>query len=197
MFFSILYSIIKTGLFQQNFSSEINECIQTLNEMRKNTLPSIPISINSAKKLAVQINSSTPLIFGWDVFTFVAQQWAMLFNQNTKRLSNYYIVPNCTYYSLVGWAHHIKSHEYTSIIFRDHQLESKEMKKRLHFLERFYQDVTENQISINPIGKNILSKIFSLLYLGEITSVYSAFLLDVDPGPTPIIHQLDEELTIL
>ena len=197
LFFSMLFSLLNTGLYQLSLSSEIKECIHTLNEMKKNSSPSMPIAHNPAKQLAIQINTSTPLIFGWDVFSFIAQHWAMLFNQNTKRLSHYYLVPDCTYYSLVGWAHHIKSQEHTSIIFRDHQLESKEMKKRLHFLERFYNDVTDQQISVNPNGKNILSKMFSLLYLGELTSVYTAILSNVDPGPTPIIHQLDEELSII
>lgn len=197
LFFSMLFGLLKTGLYQLNLQNEIQDCIYTLNEMKKNNLSETPISQNPAKQLAIQINTSTPLVLGWDAFSSVAQYWSMLFNQNTKRLSNYYIVPACTYDTLVGWANTIKSQEYASIIFRDHQSESKEMKKRLFFLERFYHEVTDKQISVNPSGKNTLSKMFSLLYLGEMVSIYTAILSNIDPGPTPIIHQLDEELALL
>lgn len=198
LFFTSLFSLQKTGLLQINIDSDIKETKTVLEEMKKKMSPSVPIKENTAKQLAIQIQQRTPLIFGWNIFSPVAKRWTMQCNQNAKLISHYYPIPESMYYALVGWANQTQdTQQYTSILFRDNQLETKEMKKRLQFIERFYSDVTDELTTVNPTGKSILAKLFSLLYLGDFTSVYTALSNDVNPSSTPILHQLDEELTRL
>lgn len=196
LFFATLFSLQKTGLLQLSLDSDIQETISVLQDMKKTMLPSIPTQENTAKQLARQIQNSTPLFFGWDLYSVVAKRWTMQCNQNAKQISHYYPIPESMYYALVGWANQpSESHHYKSVLFRDHQMESKEMKKRLQFLERFYNDVTDEIITVNPLGKSVLAKLFSVIYIGDFMSVYSALSNDVNPSSTPILHQLDEELT--
>ena len=194
LFFTILFSLQKTGLLNLGLDSDIDETRFILHQMQKQLPPNVSFNENPAKQLAMKIKDSIPLIFGWDLFSIVAKRWTMQCNLNAKLISYYYSVPECMYYSLVGWANQQQSQQYTSIIFRDHQLESKEMKKRLQFLERFCEEVHTQKICVQPTGKSILSKIFSLVYLGDYMSVYAALNADIDPSPTPILQQLDEEL---
>lgn len=195
LFFSTIFSLQKTGLIKLNIDSDVDETGIMLQKLKETFEPIVPIKDNPAKQLGMRLHHRIPLIYGWGVYAPVAKRWAMQCNLNAKLISQYYQVPDCTYYALVGWANQQQSmQQYTSIIFRDHQLETKEMKKRLHFLERFFKEIFADQISVNPTGKSDLTKIFSLLYLGDFMSVYASIHADINPIQTPIIHQLKEEI---
>lgn len=194
LFFSSLFSLLRTGLLQTDLRQDIKETTEVLSTLSKSLDPKVVTEKNNAKKIAVKMKDSILLIYGWNLFNPVAKHWVNQFNQNTKLISYVQLVPDSTDHDIVGLANQHHAQTVSSILFRDHHLESKEMKRHLNFLKSLTAEVTNQSMTITPEGKSELAKMSSLLYMGDMISVYTAIYSDVDPGPTPILNQLHEKL---
>jgi glucose/mannose-6-phosphate isomerase len=51
-----------------------------------------------------------------------------------------------------------------------------------------------NVIEINSVGQDLLSRIFSLIYIGDFISYYLAILYGVDPTPVDKVTYLKKKL---
>lgn len=194
LFFSSLFSLLRTGLLQTDLKQDIKETNEVLSTLSKSVHPSIATEKNNAKKTALQLKNSIPLVYGWNIFTPVAKHWVNQFSQNSKLISYVQIIPDSIDYGIVGLANQHHAQTFSSILFRDHHLETKEMNHHLNFLKSLTTEVTSQAMTITPEGKSELAKMSSLLYMGDLISVYSAISRDVNPSPTPILDQLHEKL---
>ncbi|MBS3777897.1 MAG: hypothetical protein KGY50_01235 [Candidatus Thermoplasmatota archaeon] len=193
LFFSSLFSLLRTGLLQSDLKQDIKECEGVLSNLSKSLNPKVDTKKNDAKKIAIKLKDSIPLVYGWNLFSPVAKHWVKQFNQNSKLISYVQLVPDSTDHGIVGLANQKVAKNFLSILFRDHHLETKEMKCHLNFLKSLTSEVTNQSIIIAPEGKSKLAKMISLLYLGDMISVYTAIYNDVNPAPTPILNQLHQK----
>ncbi len=195
LLFCGLYSIKNAGILQHKIDSEIAEAINILKGMRSNIHKEIPISKNIAKNIAAQIGETIPQIYGWGLYEPIAKRWATQFNENSKLIARYDVVPECNHNDIVGWAGHPSASRYfTCILFRDAKLETIQMKARLDFLKRLLKEVSAGVIELESNEKNILAKMMYCMYLGDYVSFYTGIQRHIDPSPVPIITQLKEAL---
>lgn len=195
LLFCGLLSIRNAGILQHQIDSDIDEIVHILNEMRKNISKETPISKNTAKNIAAQIGETIPQIYGWGPFEPIAKRWATQFNENSKLIARYDIVPECNHNDIVGWTGHPSaSKHFTCILFRDAKLETIQMKARLDFMKHLLQEVSTGVIEIESQEKSIFAKMMYCMYLGDYVSFYTAIQRHIDPSPVPIITQLKEVL---
>lgn len=198
LLFSLLLSLKKIGILHNIIDTEIAEVIHATKEISKTNNKSIVEKDNLAKQISSKIGTTMPHIYGWGIYAPIARRWCTQFNENSKVIARYDVVPECNHNDIVGWSHNPQiSKQCTCIVFRDEKLESLYMAKRLNFMREFFDDVAANIIEVPLRGKKTLEKMIVAMCLGDFVSCYLAIARDVDPTPVDIIEELKRALAEL
>jgi len=193
--FSALYVLNKIGILHQDIHNEIEETIQIAEEFRDNNKKEIPLKKNPSKQLAKKMLGKIPQVYGWDFYTPIVKRWCTQFNENSKLICRYDEVSECNHNDIVGWSMDPDvSKQFNCILFRDHEVETVYITKRLDFMKKLFNDVAGGVIEIPIHGKRRLAKMMYAMYLGDFTSCYLAILRKIDPSPVEAIRELKEEL---
>jgi glucose/mannose-6-phosphate isomerase len=67
-------------------------------------------------------------------------------------------------------------------------------KERFLIIEQFFDDQQIDFLSVTSIAGNILSKIISLIYLFDYTTIYRAILSKTDPSPVKSIDYIKRKI---
>ena len=195
LLFSSLLALKKVGLLRDSFDSEIEEVINLTTDFRNHNNKKIKEKDNLSKQIAKKIFNTIPQIYGWDIYIPIANRWCTQFNENSKIIARYDIVPECNHNDIVGWSQDPEmSKKFTCILFRDDKNESIYISKRLDFMKQLFEDVAANIIEIPVKGKKRLTKMIYAMYLGDFVSCYLAILRKVDPTPVHVITELKKSL---
>ncbi len=193
--FSSLLAFKKIGLLNESIDSEIEETIQTTDELRKTISKSVPEEDNISKQIAKNIFNTIPQIYGWGIYSPIATRWCTQLNENSKVIARYDVVSECNHNDIVGWSMNPEvSKKFSCILFRDEENESIYISKRLGFMKHLLESSASKVIEVKVQGKKRLSKMMYAMYLGDFTSCYLAVLRNIDPTPVDAIIELKKAL---
>jgi len=196
--FSSLFALKKIGLIRDGIESEVEEVISITKELRNTCKKETPEKDNISKQLAKRILNTIPQVYGWGIYSPIARRWCTQFNENSKIICRYDEVSECNHNDIVGWSMNPEvSKNFTCIMFRDEELESVYMKKRLDFMKELYGEITADVIEIHIKGKKRLAKMMYAMCLGDFISCYIAMLRKIDPSPVDAIAELKKELATI
>jgi len=182
-------------IFEIDISQEIEDTIESASILKEKNQRKIVSRENQAKQIAIRLHNKIPQIYGWGIFSPVAKRWRTQLNENSKVIAREDILPECNHNDIVGWSHDkATAKKFACILFRDKDLETSAVSKRLDFLRNLLSNVTADVIEIESIGKSELAKMVSTIYLGDFVSCYLAILRNVDPTPVEVITKLKEKL---
>jgi glucose/mannose-6-phosphate isomerase len=185
----------KTGLTSNIFKFDINEILQITKDVIRNNNKKVKIENNQSKKIAIKIFNTIPQIYGWGIFTAIAKRWSTQFNENSKLISKYDIIPESNHNDIVGWSQNYENtKKFSCFLFRDKALEDIYMSKRLDFMRILYSDLSANLIEIHNKGNDSISKLLYLISLGDYISCYTAILREIDPTPVSVIDELKDKI---
>jgi glucose/mannose-6-phosphate isomerase len=169
-----------------------DEALQVLQQQGASLARSVPINENQAKRLAARLADRFPLVYGavpW--LGPVALRWRTQLNENGKALALSHQLPELDHNEVVAWSRGAATVIEPVCIWlrpRDEDLDP-EMQARL----RLTPQVTEApayQEHISASGVSRLAQVLSLVHLGDMVSLYLAFLYGVDPADTGPISRL-------
>ncbi|RJP25436.1 MAG: bifunctional phosphoglucose/phosphomannose isomerase [Candidatus Omnitrophota bacterium] len=173
----------------------IAEMKRTITETIQSNRFSTPESENPAKQLARRLFDTIPVIYaGEGAFQPVAARWRTQCNENAKVFARDFSVPEMNHNEILGWKNP------ASILCRFHviYLLDKEYHEQIHkrfaVMESILQSSVHGVTKISSTGNGLLARLFSLIVLGDFTSVYLAYLYRQDPTPIPAIDQLKKAL---
>jgi len=196
--FASLFALKKVGVIKEDYNTEINEVISITEELGKNINKHSLEKDNLAKQLAKKLHNTIPQVYGWGLYYPIARRWCTQFNENSKIICRFDEVSECNHNDIVGWSMNPEvSKKFTCILFRDEELETVYMKKRLEFMKKLYNDVANSVIEIHMKGKKKLAKMMYAMYLGDFISCYIAMLRKIDPSPVVAIAELKNELATI
>jgi glucose/mannose-6-phosphate isomerase len=196
LLFSNLILLEKLKIVDGSIKQDIEETIYILKDAENLMAKTSPERQNLAKQLAQTLFQSIPQVYGWNIYEPIARRWCTQLNENSKVIARYDFVSECNHNDIVGWSMDpIVSKNFICFLFRDTELESPNIKKRLDFMKSLYKNVAGNVIEIYPKGKSNLSKMMYTMCLGDFVSCYLAILRKIDPTPVDIITKLKEELS--
>ena len=196
--FSSLFALKKVGVIHEGIEAELDDVISVTNDLRNNCKKETPENDNIAKQLARKLTDTVPQIYGWGIYSPIARRWGTQFNENGKIICRYDEVSECNHNDIVGWSMNPEvSKKFTTIIFRDEELETVYMKKRLDFMKGLYKDVSAGVIEVHIKGKKRLAKMMYAMLLGDFISCYIAMLRKIDPSPVYAIAELKKELATI
>jgi glucose/mannose-6-phosphate isomerase len=181
--------------FVEGEEANIRQAGDFLDQNKSKYLVEVDADKNAAKELARKLHGKLPIIYAaCDRFDAVSTRWKGQFCENAKMLAFNNVFPEFNHNELVGWK--VLSDyrdDLTVVILRDRE-DHLRIQRRMEIVRQIIQDQKVEVIEAESSGDSLLSRMFSLIQLGDFTSFYLAVLNKEDPTPVKVIDYLKEEL---
>ncbi len=185
----------KIGLIP-DAAAEIADMVSNLKSLRETLAPKVPVGDNLAKQLAQKLYNKLPVIWGASGTTeVVSQRWKGQINENGKAPAYWAVLPELNHNEIVGFEKPDQILKQLEVIILRDEADHPRVQKRMEISKTIIKDVVSGITEVRSSGNTYLSRIFSLTYTGDFTSVYLATLYGVDPTPVKMIDFLKKKLT--
>jgi len=193
LFFPLAIVIEKLGLVS-GIEKEFKETMRILEKLAKKNSSTVPQKRNPAKKIAWQLRSTIPVVYGFRQYRGVACRFKSELNENSKIPAKYENFPELNHNDVVGWEAAEKlTKRFTVVLIRDKD-EPPEIRNRIEATEKLVLHKVAKVLEVWAVGESELARMFSVVFLGDLASVYLAILLGVDPSPVNIITAMKNEM---
>ena len=174
---------------------ELKKSIELLSSAREKYRMEQSSEQNKAKRIADDLYGKLPIIYsGVDHFDAVGLRWKGQICENSKSLCFNNVFPEFNHNELVGWEIISGLEKKIVVVILRDQGDHPQIKKRVQIVEGMIREKGVGVIQVESQGENLLSRIFSLVQLGDFMSFYLAILNQVDPTPVKPIDYLKSEL---
>ena len=193
LFFPLPILLRKIGVLS-NVKGEIDEAIGVMKTLGEANSLRIPVKDNLAKKLALELMGTVPVVYGFRQYNAIAHRLKTQFNENSKVVSKYDVFPELNHNEVVGWqAPEALTRHFSIVIIRDRN-EPAEMRRRIEATKSLALKGAKKVLEVHASGNGRLAKMFSVLHMGDFVSVYLAILQNKDPTPVNTIDAIKREL---
>ena len=168
---------------------------EALEQLRPNYLPDCPGELNQAKRVAEQLHGGMPVIYGsYSITAVAALRWRGQLAENSKMLASHHLVPEMNHNEIVGYQLPLDMLKLCMVVFLRDAGEDPRVSKRIEATSKLLQGRTKGLIHLHSSGNSRMTRIFSLIYIGDCVSYYAAMLNQVDPYPVEMIDALKNSL---
>ena len=165
--------------------------IPNLDLQIKETL-NLEMDVEKAKEISTEIKNKLPCIYSSGLLNPVGYRWRCQIEENAKVLAMNHELPEMNHNEIVGWTN--PPNNLSVILLRDNK-ESKAIKKRMDATKDIaWTSKGIDIIEIYSKGKWPLTRIISMILLGDLVSIELAKLNLIDPTPVKIIEDLKKIL---
>jgi glucose/mannose-6-phosphate isomerase len=193
-FAPILSMLERVGLVQGE-EANIKKTKDFLDSNREKYRVEIEADKNEAKKLASQLQGKLPIIYSsCDRFDAVSYRWKGQFCENAKMLAFNNVFPEFNHNELVGWKVLSDYRDDLIVVILKDKEDHPRIQKRMAIVKDIIEKQNVEVKEVESCGEGLLSRMFSLIQLGDFSSFYLAILNQEDPSPVKVIDYLKNEL---
>nr|WP_238988758.1 bifunctional phosphoglucose/phosphomannose isomerase [Calorimonas adulescens] len=193
-FVTTLMTLYKAGIIDDP-KGEINDAIGVLKDLREQLKPEVMFEDNNAKQLADDFYGRLPVIYGSAGTTeIVAQRWKGQMSENGKAMAYYNVFSELNHNEIVGFEFPKELLKKFVIVYLQDDEDHPRIKRRMEITREIIEDAVYKVDEVQAVGGTRLARLFSLIYIGDYTSVYLAFLNGTDPSPVKRISYLKDQL---
>jgi len=177
----------------------ISEMVEVLEELKnKNLNAAIGQKDNIAKYVSDKLFNKLAVIYSSSIhFDTVVTRLRGQLNENSKSLALTHVFPEMNHNEIVGWQNPKKLFKnFVVLMLRDKDMHPR-VTKRMDITGDILKDEGVLVLEIWSRGESLLSRIFSLIYIGDFISFYLAILYGIDPTPVERITYLKNKLMSL
>ena len=172
----------------------MNDVIPFIRSAQEKLSPSVPVSANAAKKIALTLNGHVPTVFCPRSIRSVAVRWQNQINENAKMVAFTGEIPEMNHNQMVAWLSANGVGKCKPVFLIPSELEPTVKKMTLVTIQMF------NERGLDPVlvqldGRSMLENLFYGLVLGDMVSYYLARLRDVDPTPVDVIAEFKQRIS--
>lgn len=172
--------------------AEIDKAASMLEELAVEWGPaSVPDS--QAKSLAHALVGTLPVIHGAGATVATARRWHTQINENAKTAAFWTELPEGNHNEICGWTRG-RSIAPLSAVFLEDADQHPRVGHRIALTAEAVERAGAPALRVQSRGDSRLERVLSLVFLGDLTSVYLALLEGVDPTPVDQIEQFKAEL---
>ena len=176
-------------------AGDVRDAAAVLREVASEIGPLVPTPRNKAKRLAGRLSGCVPAIYaGSPEVEAVARRWKTQFNENSKVFATWNTFPELTHNEIVGWSGPPEFLKSVAVIVLLGGEESDRAMRRIRSTSELAFQRAADVHEVRGRGGNRLSRLLSLVLLGDVTSVYVAYLRDVDPTPVDAIDAIKSRM---
>jgi glucose/mannose-6-phosphate isomerase len=192
-FFPLLIALGRLGLIKSKVR-DIRETLALLEAkaaMYGNPAP----PENLALTLAGLLQNRMGVVYSsTERFDAVGTRWRGQIAENAKSLAFGHVLPEMNHNELVGWKVLGDQMREMQVFFLRDKDDHPRVKVRMDITKEIICKYTPHVTEVWSEGSSLLSRIFSLISLGDWMSYYLAILHRVDPTPVEVIDHLKQEL---
>jgi glucose/mannose-6-phosphate isomerase len=192
LFTPLLKALEKTKIVS-SVSEDLSEAINLLERISGENAPEKPARANFSKTLALGIDDTVPVVYGFGIYRSVAQRFKQQFNENSKIPSKWEFFPELDHNEIVGWENAGNLAKHFSAIFIRDESESNEIRNRIETTKALMHPDSK-MFEVWSQGKCALARMLLTICMGDFASVYLAILREVDPTPVKTIALLKEKM---
>src|SRR5215210_367963 len=145
------------------------------------------------KALARALHGTLPVVVGAGLTTPIAYRWKCQINENAKMPAYDVQLPELDHNEIVGWEGAAEAGRLSAVLLDDSDTHPR-VRKRLEITRRIMEPTSAGTHLVASRGETTVERVFSLVLLGDLVSLYLAVLRGVDPGPVEAIDRLKTEL---
>ncbi len=143
-----------------------------------------------AKSLARTLQGSIPVTYGAGLTAPVARRWKTQINENAKLHAFFAELPEADHNEICGW----ESHEPLSVVFLDDSTLHPRLRRRIELTAEIARHGAKAVEVVQSVGETAFERMMSLVFLGDLMSVYLAVLGGTDPMPVGVLERFKVEL---
>jgi len=143
-----------------------------------------------AKSLARTLHGSIPVIYGAGMTAAVARRWKSQVNENAKRHGFFAELPEADHNEICAWA----SGAPLSVVFLDDDALHPRLRRRIELTAEIAREGAKAVEVVQSVGHTAFERVMSLVFLGDLVSVYLAALDGTDPTPIEVLERFKVEL---
>ena len=194
-FIPLLILLSKIGIIKDQGSS-IDEAVQVLKKLKNSKIGyRVKHKDNQAKKIAADLYGKLPVIYAaFDHMDSVVTRWRGQFAENAKTLASSHLFPEMNHNEIVGWDNPKAILKNSVVIMLRDAADHPRTSKRMDITKNIFKKNKIKVIEVCSLGKELLARMLSLIYIGDFASFYLAILNGVDPTPVERITYLKKEL---
>ncbi len=172
---------------------ELAEALETLEALVPTLVPTVPTSVNPAKRLASAMGRRTPVVWGAEgVGAVAASRWKTQFNENAKTPAFAAALPELDHNEVVGWSKGSGSRFF--VVALRHDEEHPDVAVRFAPSIEIARESGALVEEVWASGRSRLGKLLSLVAVGDFTSTYLGIARGEDPTPIEAIVRLKAAL---
>lgn len=181
--------------FIPTVNDEISNLITEMQGLREQYQPEMPIADNLAKQIAQKLFNKTPLIWGSCSTTEVAAiRWKGQINENSKSAAYWNNFPELNHNEIVGFEMPEALLKNLEVIILRDEADHERVKQRMEITKSIIEGKVSGITEVFSKGTSLLTRLYSLNYIGDYASIYLALLYGVNPTPVKMIDLLKNEL---
>jgi glucose/mannose-6-phosphate isomerase len=146
-----------------------------------------------AKALARALHGSIPVICGAGATVPIAYRWKTQINENAKVPAMAHELPEFDHNEIVGWAGAPDLGRLSAVFLEDSDTHPR-IQRRVELTERLIAPHAVGTHRVDSRGTTCIERVFSLVLLGDLVSLYLAVLRGIDPTPVAVIDELKVSL---
>ena len=148
---------------------------------------------SDVKVLARALHGTVPIIAGAGLTTPIAQRFKAQVNENAKSPSYAVELPELDHNEIVGWDS-VQEFGRFSAVFLDDCDTHPRIKERMELTARLIAPGAAGVHRVHSRGQTAVERVFSLVLLADLASIYLAALRGIDPAVVEAIDRLKAEL---
>jgi len=190
-----LLGILRAKGIIPDMRDDIKEAVALLRALREKYRPETPAADNPAKRLAADLHEKIVAVYGSSaIMESAAYRWRSQVAENAKNLAFHHALPEMNHNELVGWLRPEAALKNIGVVFLRDPEDHPQVRKRFDLTREVIEGKAGVVHEIQSEGKSRLARILSVVYQGDFTSLYMAYMNRLDPTPVGVIDAFKNKL---
>jgi glucose/mannose-6-phosphate isomerase len=169
---------------------EILATMRLLAELGEEWGPDAPAD-SEAKALATLLQGLIPVVYGAGATSAVARRWKAQINENAKAPAFHADLPEADHNEICAWER--GGERFAGVLLDDSALPAR-MERRVELTAGLIAATGAPMRRVRARGETPLERVMSLVFLGDLVSIYLATMDSVDPTPVEQIERFKRAL---
>ncbi len=197
LFAPIPYILAKLKLLSyKKVDMEVANATKMIEKLTKEYAIESSFERNPAKKAALQIFGTVPIIYSYGPYRSVGLRFKTQVNENCKLPARCDFFPELNHNEIMGWEASTKILKHYTLVLLRSQDEPEEVCTRIETLkQRFFEKRAKSILEIWAQGETLLTRMLYLLFTGDMISLYLSVLHRRDPVASQTFKVLKYEVT--
>jgi glucose/mannose-6-phosphate isomerase len=178
----------------RDYSADLGEATQVMEEWQTEIGPEVPTAHNAAKSLAGQLSGQLPIVYGAGFLAAVANRWKTQFNENSKHWAFFEMLPELHHNAVVGLGIPQAVRDTALVLMLRSNQDHPRVQVRWDGTQELLEREKVAAETFEGRGGSKLAHMLSLIHFNDYVSFYLAMLNDVDPTPVKTIAFLKQRL---